>query len=490
MAVPAWCFPGPEWEIMTARNTVPMLLIPKPPKPGRTAELCTVDLRARNANTVKMASPLPDPQVIFNRAACARYISLLDFMFGFKQVRILLEHVGQTAVTTPDGNMISHVMQIGNCNASATFQALMNHLFSPYIGVFMDIYIDDVVIYSQTIEDHVKHVRLVIDVLKHEKFYLNPDKLHFIVSEVKLLGHIVGRNGIQMDPAKVDSVVNWKVPTNQDLLQGFLGAIGYLADNVADVHILMGVLHSLTGDTVPFQWEFTHQRAFDNIKCLISKGQNLWHILLKYGANQEPIYLITDGSATGISSVVAQGPSWKTAKVAAFYSAKLNLAQQNYPVHEIEMLAGVESMLQHRNILQRARFQWIMDHKGLTHLMNQKTLFSHQAHWMEQIGEFDFEVVYIPGVENMLANALSRIYSNESPGTVRMPSEYTYHDIINKDPVSNHEILMLLLAGLEAVVVTKQPRPKKEAPPAESGQSETSKEFVAHMKGHIHFKGP
>jgi len=165
-----------------------------------------------------MASPLPDPQGIFNRAACARYISLLDFMFGFEKVRILLEHVGRTAVTTPDGNMISHVIQIGDCNASAMFQALMNHLFSPYMGVFMDIYIDDVMIYSHTIEDHVKHIKLVIDVLKRENFYLNLDKLHFIVSEVKLLGHIMGWNGIQMDPAKVDSVVNWKVPTNRDLL--------------------------------------------------------------------------------------------------------------------------------------------------------------------------------------------------------------------------------------------------------------------------------
>ena len=315
----------------------------------------------------------------------------------------------------------------------------------------MDIYIDDIMIYSQTIEDHIKHVKLVIDILKHEKFYLNPEKLHFLAPEVKLLGHIVGQNGIQMDPAKVDLVVNWKVPTNQDLLQGFLEAVGYLADNVADVCIQMGVLHGLTGDMVPFRWEFTHQCTFDDIKHLVSKGQSIWHIPLKYSANQDPIYLITDGSATGISGVVAQGPDWKTAKVTAFYSAKLSPAQQNYPVHEIEMLAGIESMLQHCNILQGARVQWIMDHKGLIHLMNQKTLSGQQACWMEKIGKFDFEVVYIPGVKNVLADALSCIYSNEAPGTVCTPSEYTYHDIINEDPIPQHEILMLLLAGLDAV---------------------------------------
>ena len=161
-----------------------------------------------------MASPLPDPQGIFNQVAGSMYISLIDFLCGFEQVWILLEHVVQTAVTTPDGNIISHVIQIGNCNTLATFQALMNHLFSLYMRVFMDIYIDDLVIYFQMIEDHFKHIKLILDILKQERFYLNPEKLHFLVQEVKLLDHFVCYNGIQLDPAKVDSVMNWKVPTN------------------------------------------------------------------------------------------------------------------------------------------------------------------------------------------------------------------------------------------------------------------------------------
>jgi hypothetical protein len=126
-----------------------------------------------------------------------------------------------------------------------------------------------------------------------------------------------------------------------------------------------------------------------------------------------------DGCATGITGVVAQGTDWKTACVAAFYSAKLNSAQQNYPVHEIEMLAGVEAMLRHRDVLQDTHFKWIMDHKGLIHLMNQKDLSERQARWMEKISEFNFEVVYVPGTENMLADALSRIYSNNVPETIR-----------------------------------------------------------------------
>jgi len=317
-----------RWEITSARNTVPMLLIPKPPKKGKPAELrMVVDLRARNANTLKMASPLPDQQGIFSRVAQAKYISLMDQAQAYEQVRIDPNHVSRTAVTTPDGNMVSNVIQIGDCKGPATFQALMNHIFSPYLGVFMDAYLDDIVIYSDTLEDHVQHVKLVLDILKRERFYLNPEKLFFLAPELKLLGHIISRDGIKMDPAKVDSVVNWKVPTNWDLLRAFLGAVDYLANNVADVRVPMGVLHTLTGDTVPFRWEYTHQQAFDDIKCIIGDGRNLCHVPLKYGGNAEPVYLITDGSSTGISGVISQGQDWKTVKVAAFFSVKLNPAQ-------------------------------------------------------------------------------------------------------------------------------------------------------------------
>ena len=98
--------------------------------------------------------------------------------------------------------------------------------------------------------------------------------------ELWLLGRIVGKDGIQMDPAKVDSVVAWKTPTNHDLLCGFLGAVGYLADDLTAVPIPMAVLHGLTGDTVPFQWEYTHQCAFEDVKHIVEKGRHHKRVLL------------------------------------------------------------------------------------------------------------------------------------------------------------------------------------------------------------------
>ena len=357
-----------RWEITSAGNTVPMLLIPKPhtnPPLLRTV----VDLRERNKNTRKMTSPLPDMEGMLRRAASHPYRSMLDMKNAYEQIRVIPEHVPRTAVTTPDGNMVSHVLQQGDCNAPATHQALMNHLFSAYIGRIMDIYLDDIIIYSNSLEEHFEHVIIVLDILLREKLYLSRSKLHFVAPILKLLGRVIDDQGIRMDPDKVDSVLSWKVPTNRDLLRGFIGSVGYLADDIPNVRIPMGILSSITGDTVPFRWGYTEQRAFDEVKVLVHKAREHHRVPLDYSKGAPTIWMITDGCATGISGLVSQGDDWKKSKIAAFYSAKLNPAQQNYPVHEIEMLAGVETMLRHTDILQGTKFKWLTDHKGLIYLL-------------------------------------------------------------------------------------------------------------------------
>ncbi|CAA7268127.1 unnamed protein product [Cyclocybe aegerita] len=422
-----------QWEITLAGNTVPMMLIPKPSKDGGLPDVRTLlDLRERNKNTYKLTSPLTDMEGMLRRMVSKLFRTALDLKSAYEQIRIIPEHVERMSMTTPDGNMVSHVIQIGDCNAPVTYQALMNHLFSPYIGRFMDVYLDDIVIYDDDLDEHAEHVKLVLDILAEEKLYLSKDKLRFIAPELKLLGRVINDKGIRMDTDKVDSVLNWKVPTNRDLLRGFLGSVGYLADDVPGVRIPMGVLSALTGDTVPFRWTFTEQRAFEDVKQLVHGACGHSHVPLTYAPDAQPIWMVTDGSATGISGIVSQGADWKTAKVAAFYSAKLNSAQQNYAVHEIEMLAGIETMLRHQDILQGTKFKWLTDHKGLIHLLNQKNLSGRQARWLEKISSFDFEVIYIAGSENILADALSCMYSDDLGNVVRLRSEYTYHDVALK----------------------------------------------------------
>ena len=275
-----------HWEITKASNMIPMLLIVKPQKPGEPALLRTVfDLRAQNENTYKMTLPLPDPEGILRRAARHRFRSMMDGKDAYEQIHVDPAHVQCTAVTTPDGNMICHVTQQGDCNAPAMYQALMNHIFSPYLGKLMDVYLDNVIIYSDALEDHIKHVKLVIDVLTREKLYLSEKKLHFLCLELQILGRIVSDEGIWMDPYKVDCVLNWKTPTNRDLLCGFLGSMGYLGDDIPNVRIPMGIIHGLIGDTVPFRWGFTEQRAFEDVKTLVQVARNHHRVPLDYADN-------------------------------------------------------------------------------------------------------------------------------------------------------------------------------------------------------------
>lgn len=185
------------WRITTARNTMPMLLIPKPHKPKNAPELRTVfDLRERNKNMVKMSSPLPDIEGVLQRVTAKLFRSILDLSVAYKQIRIVPEHVECSAMTTLDRNMVSLVLQQGDCNVPTTYQSLMNHIFSSYLGRFLDVYLDDIIIYSNMLEEHIKHCKIAMDVLRKEKLYLSKSKIRFLPEEFKLLGQVIDGNGI------------------------------------------------------------------------------------------------------------------------------------------------------------------------------------------------------------------------------------------------------------------------------------------------------
>jgi len=168
----------------------------------------TIDLQEQNVNTRKMALPLPEINGILQHAAACRWWSLIDMLKAFEQVCIIPEHVARSTITTPDENtIISNVMQIGDCNASAMWQALMNHIFSSYIGKFMDVYLDDIIVYSDSLEKHIGHIKLIIDILHREQLYLSEGKLNFLVPELTILGCVIDHEGIRMDLDKVDALV-------------------------------------------------------------------------------------------------------------------------------------------------------------------------------------------------------------------------------------------------------------------------------------------
>ena len=415
-----------RWQTAMGHNTIPLLMIPKVSMTnGQPTGLRTVfDKREQNANTHKLVSPLLDIEEILHEVSRHKYRSLINGKDTYKQIRVVPEHMSCMIFTTPDGTMESLVMQQGDCNAGATYQTLMNHIFAPYLGMFIYVYLDNIIIFSDSIEEHVNHVKLVFDILRKEKLYLRPLKMQFFAEELQILRHVIDNRGISMDPHKVDKILNWKVPTNKELLRSFIGAVGFLAPNCKGIQIPMGHLSSLTSKSHPWRWDDTAQCAFDEVKKIINDHRDQRWEALDYTKDMPLIWVTTDSCLTGGGRYVSQGSKPDKAKVVGFWSSKWSSAQQNYPMHELELLALVEMLKHFRGILHSTKFTVRTDHKALIHLKKQRVLSPRQHRWLDVLNEFDFEIEYIPGETNRFTDALSRIYSNEPKGTVRVESEY------------------------------------------------------------------
>ena len=345
-----------RWRTAMGHNAIPLLMIPKPSNNNGQPTLRTVfDKREQNANTQKLASPLLDIEEILWEVSHHKYHSLIDGKDAYEQIRVIPEHISRTIFTTPDSTMESLVMQQGDCNPGATYQTLMNHIFAPYLGVFVYVYLDDIIIFLDSIKEHIDHVRIVFDILRKEKLYLGPNKMQFFAEELKILGHIIDDKEILMDPHKVDKVLNWKAPTNKELLRSFIGAIGFLAPNCKGIRIPMGHLSSLTTESRQWCWDNTAQRAFDEVKRIVNDHRDQCWEALDYSRDAPPIWVTTDGCLTGGSGYVSQGFKPDNAKVVGFWSGKWSSAQQNYPVHELELLALVETLKWFRGILHGVR---------------------------------------------------------------------------------------------------------------------------------------
>ena len=188
--------------------------------------LC-VDYRELNKVTIKNRYPLPRIDDLFDQLRGATVFSKIDLRSGYHQLRVKEEDIPKTTFRTRYGHYEFVVMPFGLTNAPAAFMDLMNRMFSPYLDVFVVVFVDDILIYSKTLEDHDRHLRIVLQVLREAKLYAKFGKCEFWKEEVKFLGHVVSKEGISVDPSKVEAVLNWSRPTTPTEIRSFLGLARY-----------------------------------------------------------------------------------------------------------------------------------------------------------------------------------------------------------------------------------------------------------------------
>ncbi len=380
-----------------------------------------LDYRALNKITVKRQYPMPHIQELFDRLQGARVFSSLDLQQGYHQIQIPKEDVPKTAFMTPFGQYAYKVLCFGLTNAPSTFQEAMNRVFAGCED-FVLVYLDDIMVFSKTPEEHVQHLRKVLSLLRQNKFQAKLPKCDFNKAELKFLGHIVGREGIKVDPRKVQAVKEWPEPTGPSPLRSFLGLANFFRRFIQGYSSLVAPLTALTSAKTPWNWTDQCRRAFEGVKRALTQAPVL--ILPDLG---KPFEVYSDASIHGTGAVLLQDQ-----KAVAYSSHRFTPAERNYTTTDQEALGVINALREWRCYLEGAPDVTVYtDHQPLTHLHGLKSadmLSRRQARWVEFLQDQKVNWSYKPGRINV-ADPLSRMYEEFGSGphssTPGQPTGYT-----------------------------------------------------------------
>ncbi|GJX18109.1 putative reverse transcriptase domain-containing protein [Tanacetum coccineum] len=259
-----------EFRIDLVPGATPIAKSPYPPvlfvkKKDGSLRMC-IDYRELNKLTVKNRYPLPRIDDLFDQLQGSRFFSKIDLRSGYHQLRVHEDDIPKTAFRTRYGHFEFTVMPFGLTNAPAVFMDLMNRVCKPYLDKFVIVFIDDILIYSKTKEDHEVHLGLVLELLRKEKLYAKFSKCEFWLQEVHFLGHVVNQSGIHVDPSKIEAVKNWKTPTTPSEIRSFLGLAGYYRRFIANFSKISKPLTSLTQKNQKYVWGVEQEEAFQTLK--------------------------------------------------------------------------------------------------------------------------------------------------------------------------------------------------------------------------------
>jgi len=378
-----------------------------------------IDFRKLNARTIRDAYTLPRVDDTLDRLIGSKYFSKLDLRSGYWQVTVKEEDKPKTAFTVAGlGFYECNRMAFGLTNAPATFQRLMERCMGELNLRDCLIFLDDVLIFASTFEEHLARLEAVFNRIKQHGLKLKPSKCEFFKTSVKYLGHVVSENGIETDPEKLEALINWPVPHNIKTLRAFLGFTGYYRRFVKNYSKMVKPLNDLlvghptnkeaskkksTKHRKQWQWGELQQKAFETIKEKLSSPP-----VLAYADYTKPFVLHTDASADGLGAVLYQVQDGKE-RVIAYASRGLRKSEKNYPAHKLEFLClkwAVTDKL--HDYLYGNTFEVFTDNNPLTYVLSSAKLDATGHRWLASLSSYDFKLTYRSGKANGDADGLSR----------------------------------------------------------------------------------
>jgi hypothetical protein len=314
----------------TSPWAVPVLFVEK--KDG-TKRMC-IDYRALNEVTVKNKYTLLRIEDLFDQLRGTSMFSKIDMRSGYHQLRIRSLDILKTTFITKYGLYEFMVMSFGLTNAPAYFMYLMNNVFMDYLDKFVVVFIDDILVYSQNEQEHVEHLRKVLQRLRDCQLYAKLSKCKFWISEVLFLGHIINRDGLVVDPKKVEVILDWKAPKDVRGIKSFIGMAGYYRRFIEGFSKIARLMTALLAKKVEFKWTPASQESFEMLKQKLTTSP-----VLVLPDVHKPFSVYCDASYTGLGCVLMQ-----EGKVVAYSSRQLKVHEKNYPTHDLELAAVVHAL--------------------------------------------------------------------------------------------------------------------------------------------------
>ena len=380
----------------------PILFVKK--KDG-SLRLC-VDYRGLNKVTIKNRYPLPLIGELLDRFKMANYFTKIDLRGAYNLVRIVKGDEWKTAFRTRYGHFEYKVMPFGLCNAPASFQYFMNDILSDCLDIFCVVYLDDILIFSPNLNDHIKHVKEILTCLRKNNLFAKLEKCEFHKSSVEFLGYIVSSKGLKMDNNKINAIKDWPIPQNIKDIQTFIGFANFYRRFINKFSFIVTPITNLLKNDVKWNWDELTQLAFDKLKRAFITAP-----ILKYFNPNKPCIIETDSSDFAIGGVISQyDDDNNLLHPIAFFSRKLTTAERNYEIYDKELLSIITAFKEWRAYLEGSQFQItiLSDHKNLEYFMTTKQLNRRQARWSEILSNYDFIIKYINGKSNGKSDALSR----------------------------------------------------------------------------------